>query len=300
SLAGQDAKDPQVAMAADGTATATWVRNDGINDTVEAATRPAAGVFGFPVRLSAPGTPVVSQAAVPQVAIGPLGAATAVWRRNNGVHDIIQSISTALPALSLGVAKAGTGEGTITSDPAGIDCGLVCAGTLAAYSEVTLTATPDTGSTLADWSGACSGAEGNSCELTMDEAKNAVARFEVAIQPPAGEAELKINRFRPKKPKVKRGRTVKIKVTGKNGGEAASTGAELCLKIGGKARKAVKAVGKDCRSLGTMPSGKAKTRTFKVKAKKLARKGASYRLSFRLSGDGTSAAEESVKLRIRK
>ncbi|MFP5364050.1 MAG: InlB B-repeat-containing protein [Thermoleophilia bacterium] len=64
------------------------------------------------------------------------------------------------PALTVtkegsGAGKAGTGEGTVTSAPPGIDCGVDCTEEYAAGTDVTLTATPprdprSTGSAVAD------------------------------------------------------------------------------------------------------------------------------------------------------
>ena len=75
SVAGQNAADPQVAMAADGTAAAVWVRFDGANFIVQAATQPPGGAFAAAVDLSAVGHDANS----PQVAVAPDGTATAVW-----------------------------------------------------------------------------------------------------------------------------------------------------------------------------------------------------------------------------
>lgn len=70
------------------------------------------------------------------------------------------------PALSLTVSirptvvvnRAGSGTGTITSTPAGINCGTVCSATFL-FAPVTLTAAPAAGSALTGWSRAeCAGA----------------------------------------------------------------------------------------------------------------------------------------------
>jgi hypothetical protein len=50
-------------------------------------------------------------------------------------------------------AKAGSGTGTVTSLPAGINCGSYCSDTFVAGLPVTLTATPNSGSIFAGWSG---------------------------------------------------------------------------------------------------------------------------------------------------
>jgi hypothetical protein len=85
-----------------------------------------------------------------------------------------------LPAAAiytLSVSKTGTGSGTVTSSPAGINCGAVCTGTYTAGTVVTVAATPSAGSTLSAWGGACSGT--GTCVVTMDAAKSVFASFTV-------------------------------------------------------------------------------------------------------------------------
>jgi len=62
------------------------------------------------------------------------------------------------------INKAGSGSGTITSNPAGINCGTVCTATFP-FTQITLTATPATGSAFASWSGLCFGTT-PSCSFT--------------------------------------------------------------------------------------------------------------------------------------
>jgi methyl-accepting chemotaxis protein len=76
----------------------------------------------------------------------------------------------------LTVDKAGTGSGTVTSDPAGIACGDSCAAGFTEDTVVTLTAVADSGSTFAGWSGAVT-SNSASIEVTMDAAKNITATF---------------------------------------------------------------------------------------------------------------------------
>ncbi len=75
---------------------------------------------------------------------------------------------------TLTVTKTGSGKGTVTSSPAGLDCGSTCSAPFAAVS-VTLIATPAKGSYLAGWSGDCSGK--GKCTLTMSADHAATARF---------------------------------------------------------------------------------------------------------------------------
>ncbi len=74
------------------------------------------------------------------------------------------------------VSLAGSGGGTVTSSPAGIDCGTTCSVAFAEGTTVTLTATAVAGSVFSGWSGECSGT-GN-CVLTLDSDKNATATFD--------------------------------------------------------------------------------------------------------------------------
>ena len=67
------------------------------------------------------------------------------------------------------------GAGTVTSAPAGIDCGATCTASYASGTSVTLTATPAAGSAFSGWSGACSGT--GSCQVTMSAARAVTATF---------------------------------------------------------------------------------------------------------------------------
>jgi uncharacterized repeat protein (TIGR02543 family) len=77
--------------------------------------------------------------------------------------------------LSLSVA----GNGNVTSNTGGINCGTigaVCSASIAAGTSVTLTATGTTGGTFTSWGGACSGTT-TTCTVLMDSAKSVSAIF---------------------------------------------------------------------------------------------------------------------------
>ena len=79
---------------------------------------------------------------------------------------------------TLTVSKNGTGAGTVTSAPAGINCGATCSAAFTAGSSVTLTATPNAGSVFAGWSGGgCSGT--GTCVVTMSSARSVTATFKL-------------------------------------------------------------------------------------------------------------------------
>lgn len=76
---------------------------------------------------------------------------------------------------SLDVSRTGNGSGTVSSAPAGIDCGTSCSASFAEDTEVSLSANAATGSAFAGWSGGCSGT--GSCTVTMSQARNVTADF---------------------------------------------------------------------------------------------------------------------------
>ena len=80
--------------------------------------------------------------------------------------------------FTLTVSKSGyqTGKATVTSNPAGINCGNTCAATFNGGTGVTLTAVPFSNSVFAGWSGACSGTS-PTCAVTMDASKGVAATF---------------------------------------------------------------------------------------------------------------------------
>jgi PASTA domain/Divergent InlB B-repeat domain len=94
---------------------------------------------------------------------------TPQWGTQNAAISVCPSTET------LSVAKSGGGSGTVTSSPAGIDCGSTCSHSYTFGTTVTLTATPATGSAFSGWSGACSGT--GSCSTTMDQARSVTASF---------------------------------------------------------------------------------------------------------------------------
>ena len=189
STPGQDTCYPLVTTGSDGTTTAVWFRSDGSNTIVQAATRVPGGAFGTPVDLSTPG----ESAYEPAVATGPDGTTTAVWDRYDGSNTIVQAVSTAQPVFPLQVVRTGSGAGTVTSTPSGIDCGTSCSAEYPSFTKVTLNATSTSGSTFTGWSGeGCSGS--STCQVTMQQARSVTAEFTAddvpVVTPPAGQPKL--------------------------------------------------------------------------------------------------------------
>jgi len=170
STTGQDADSPQVAIGPDGTTTITWTRYNGREYIVQAATRTAnATTFSTPIDISTTG----QNAFNPQVATGPDGTTTITWNRFNGSEYIVQAVTATPPPSVLTITK--TGNGTVTSTPANINCGTTCTATIANLINITLTATPTAESTFSGWSGDCTGT--STCTVSMTQARNVTATF---------------------------------------------------------------------------------------------------------------------------
>jgi len=92
------------------------------------------------------------------------------------------SLVQALPTLS--VSLAGSGTGTVTSNPGGINCGSTCRANFATGSQVVLSATAGAGSSFTGWSGGgCSGSA-STCTVTMSSSQNVTATFSVIQSAP--------------------------------------------------------------------------------------------------------------------
>src|SRR6266581_1323805 len=79
-------------------------------------------------------------------------------------------------SFTLSVNKTDLGSGTVTSSPAGINCGSNCSASYVSGTSVTLTATPDLFSGFGGWSG-CDSVSGNTCTVDMNSARSVTADF---------------------------------------------------------------------------------------------------------------------------
>ena len=81
-----------------------------------------------------------------------------------------------IPQQTLSVTKTGSGQGTVTSTPAGISCPGTCSAQFDEGSTVYLTAAPAPTSTFAGFTGGgCSGTP--ICAVTMSQAQSVSAEF---------------------------------------------------------------------------------------------------------------------------
>jgi hypothetical protein len=111
------------------------------------------------------------------------GAASCVVTMNQA--NTVGATFVPVTAAQFTLATSATGNGRITSNPAGIDCGSACSALFNAGTQVSLTATPAAGQVFNGWSGACSGTAAT-CLLQLTQDRSAQASF--AAAPPAAAA----------------------------------------------------------------------------------------------------------------
>jgi len=107
------------------------------------------------------------------------GTATVTITGTSGplTHTTTISLTVnAAPNYTLTVSDTGAGFGTVTSRPAGINCGSTCSASYVSGTTVTLTATPGLFSGFGGWSG-CDAVSGRSCTVDMNSARSVTANF---------------------------------------------------------------------------------------------------------------------------
>ena len=106
---------------------------------------------------------------------GSTSASAVVSTGNDALVWVSAILSVPLETFPLTVTKAGTGNGSVISTPAGITCGTTCSASFDLNTSVTLTATPAAHSAFTGWSGDCTGT--GTCTVTMTQARNVTATF---------------------------------------------------------------------------------------------------------------------------
>jgi uncharacterized repeat protein (TIGR02543 family) len=104
------------------------------------------------------------------------GTATTCNVTMNTAKNVTAWFTSSVTTHTLSVTVNGTGSGTVTSSPAGINCPGDCSQSYDDGQVVTLTAAPGGGSTFAGWSGACTGTA-TTCNVTMNAARSVTATF---------------------------------------------------------------------------------------------------------------------------
>jgi hypothetical protein len=114
SEAGQDAVEPDVAVAGDGTATVVWSRFDGSDSIIQARrVAPDGTPAANTANLSAAGESAIQ----PQVELAPDGTATVIWNRFNGSNWLIQGQRFAANGTAAGAIFDLSAPGRSAAEP---------------------------------------------------------------------------------------------------------------------------------------------------------------------------------------
>jgi DNA-binding beta-propeller fold protein YncE len=79
---------------------------------------------------------------------------------------------------TLAISRSGAGSGSVTSNPAAINCGATCSAGFPAGTSITLTASPSGGSTFGSWTGAAGCTTNPVCTFTLNATTNVNAAFD--------------------------------------------------------------------------------------------------------------------------
>ena len=165
--------DPVAQTITFGTAPAVVVNGVGVLDAQASSFLPVSFTSNTPSTCS------VSANVVTGLAVGSCTVAASQPGNNEygPAPEVTQTfaIGPATGLVGLTVTKSQPGWGTVTSEPAGIDCGSTCAGNFTGNSAVSLSAVASEGFFFSQWTGACSGSGG--CNVTMNAPKTVGATF---------------------------------------------------------------------------------------------------------------------------
>jgi len=203
SATGQNAAWPRVAVAIDGTTTVVWQQSGPAYQRIQESTSQTsmtvtksgtgsgtassnpAGIdcglicnysFGLSTSVTLTASPAAGSSFAGWSGSGCSGTSTCTVTMS-AARAVTAEFALLPPGFfNLAVSKSGTGGGTVTSSPAGINCGADCSEILADGSSVTLTATPAAGSSFTGWNGSgCSGTL--TCTVTISAARAVDAKF---------------------------------------------------------------------------------------------------------------------------
>jgi hypothetical protein len=183
-----DCSDGSVTMTADRSCTATFNLIPTNTLTIATAGTGTGAVTSSPAGINCGatcGASFTSGQGVTLTATPASGSLFAGWTGDADCSDGSLTLSadrsctatfSLIPPSTLTISKTGTGSGTVTSNPAGMDCGAICSAPFASGQVVTLTAMPEAGSAFAGWSGNADCTDGS---VTMSTNRSCVARFDI-------------------------------------------------------------------------------------------------------------------------
>jgi len=168
----------------------TFTLDVGVTGSGTLRSQPAGIDCGATCSAAFPSGATVSLSATPatgQVLSGWGGACTGAGTTCTVTMNQARSVSVvfaAAPPVLRTLSVSLTGDGSVRSQPVGVDCGTACSASFGDGTSVVLTATPATGQRFSGWSGACAGAVAT-CTVAMSQDRSVGAAFAVASAAPA-------------------------------------------------------------------------------------------------------------------
>lgn len=101
----------------------------------------------------------------------PCVGAVAECEVNMGADASGTATFVANPTANLKVTRSGSGSGSVSSVPGGINCGSVCESAFQLGKTITLEAAPDPGSAVVEWTG-CDSVAGSNCHISFNAARS--------------------------------------------------------------------------------------------------------------------------------
>lgn len=174
---------PRIAVAPDGREIVVWLAGWLTSATsIRSVTRPRdTNAWSSPETL-APNSGYYGGGPAPRLAVGANGQATAAWTANSGfvspvlLEPRVQTVSSDATSYTVDVKTEGTGSGTVTSSPSGIDCGGTCSSSFLLSTPLVLTASASSGSSFTGWGGACSSSS-STCTVPVLGDRSVTATF---------------------------------------------------------------------------------------------------------------------------
>lgn len=196
----------------------------------------------------------------------------------------VNAVFAAVGRRRLTVSKAGSGQGTVTSKPAGIECGSACSAELDASTKVVLKAKAAKGSKFKGFVGeGCAATK--TCRVQMNEAQNVTATFEKLPAPPPAAARLKILSGRAK--------GKRIQLTVQCFGESACQGTISLIAKVRSAKGKVKGL-LFAKLPYNLTAGSTQTLAAKLKGRAFAQLRSQGHLSIRIGGQGVESRTVSL------
>jgi hypothetical protein len=165
---------------------------------------------------------------------------------------------------SLSITKSG--NGTVTSVPAGINCGTTCSKAFTSGTAVTLTAKADTGATFTKWTGCTPVAtKPLQCTVTLTSNKTVMAAFSSgAVTTATADVVVTAMTLTPASPAANS--TFSAKITVKNQGTVIATDSYLDVWANQSAEQICGAFGEQWIEIGSLAVGATKTLTVNLRS----------------------------------